>query len=140
MQLRDGCYIATWTDASGTTADTSGTAIRGRLFSSTPEPLGAEFLVNRTTAGNQTQSRVVALADGRFVVARAETAASDLVGPPATFRAQLFDIDGSRLARAITLFAGIQHSFAADLALKALPVVLPGRGPLAPPAAASRRL
>lgn len=130
-RLADGRYVATWTDASGTGVDISGTAIRGRLFSATLDPLGGEFLVNRITAGNQTQSRIAELADGRFVVAWADTAEDDRFGPPATFRAQIFEADGRRAGGQLTLFAGMAHSFAADLTIKALPKVLPGGGPLA---------
>jgi serralysin len=67
--LKDGSFVAVWTDYSRTGADTQGGAIRGQLFNADGSRKGAEFLVNTTTAGFQVNPDVTVLNDGRFVVA-----------------------------------------------------------------------
>jgi len=56
---------------------------------------GSEFLVNSTTAGNQSQSWVTGLTNGRFVMAWTDESASG--GDPSgqAVRAQIFNADGS---------------------------------------------
>jgi hypothetical protein len=49
--------------------DKSGAGIYAQLYNAKGAPLGSEFKVNTTTAGNQTQPAVTGLADGGFVVA-----------------------------------------------------------------------
>ncbi|UVF17839.1 hypothetical protein HPT29_015050 [Microvirga terrae] len=67
--LKDGSFVAVWTDLSNTGADTHGGAIKGQLFSADGSRKGAEFLINTTTAGLQIFPDVIVLNDGRFVVA-----------------------------------------------------------------------
>ncbi len=67
--LKDGSFVAVWTDISQTGADTSGMAVRGQLFNADGSKKGGEFLVNTTTLGSQGLSDVTVLNDGRFVVA-----------------------------------------------------------------------
>jgi serralysin len=67
--LKDGSFVAVWTDHSNTGPDTQGGAIRGQLFSADGTRKGAEFLINTTTAGLQVSPDVTVLNDGRFVVA-----------------------------------------------------------------------
>lgn len=62
----NGDYIVVWRDE---TLDGDGTAIVGRRFSSTTGlPLSAQFVINTTTAGNQTNPAIAMNANGRFVV------------------------------------------------------------------------
>jgi hypothetical protein len=64
--LTPDVVVVAWTDASG---DSSGTAIRGRLFSTLDgQPIGSEFQVNVDFAGNQTSPSVAALSPTSFVV------------------------------------------------------------------------
>ncbi len=44
--LADGRFVVTWTDASGSTGDTSGWAIRARIFNADGTQSVQEFLVN----------------------------------------------------------------------------------------------
>jgi serralysin len=67
--LKDGSFVAVWTDNSETGADTDGGSIRGQFFNADGSRKGAEFLVNTTTAGSQINPDVTVLDDGRFVVA-----------------------------------------------------------------------
>ena len=67
--LKDGSFVAVWTDASQTGADTSYAAIRGQLFNADGSKKGAEFLINTTTLNYQDYPEVTVLNDGHFVVA-----------------------------------------------------------------------
>ena len=80
--LAGGEFVVTWEDASQTGDDTSGSAIRGQAFSATGQTVGSEFLVNTTTAGNQSDPSVTSLAGGGVAVAW-----EDATG----VRAQIFD-------------------------------------------------
>ncbi|WP_428944979.1 Ig-like domain-containing protein [Pantoea sp. FN060301] len=63
--LPDGGAIVVWQSASG---DGSGSCIKGQLLDAKGQPVGAEFTVNSTTAGDQLTPQVAALADGGFQV------------------------------------------------------------------------
>jgi Ca2+-binding RTX toxin-like protein len=67
--LKDGSFVAVWTDESRTGADTSGSAVRGQLFNADGSKKGSEFLVNTSPLGRQEEPVVTILNDGRFVVA-----------------------------------------------------------------------
>ncbi|MFL4996854.1 MAG: calcium-binding protein [Microvirga sp.] len=67
--MKDGSFVAVWTDNSETGADTDSGSIRGQFFNADGSRKGAEFLVNTTTAGSQINPDVTVLDDGRFVVA-----------------------------------------------------------------------
>jgi len=66
--LKDGSFVAVWTDDSETETDIN-TAIRGQLFNADGSKKGGEFLINTTTDGYQDHPVVTVLNDGRFVVA-----------------------------------------------------------------------
>lgn len=85
--LSNGGFVVTWTDGVGTDTD-----VRGQVFAADGSRIGAEFLANTTTRGQQAAARVVPLANGGFVVAWIDS------GDPSgwTARAQLFAADGSR--------------------------------------------
>lgn len=81
--LHDGRFVVTWVDRSFIGGDDQGGAIKAQLFNANGTRSGAEFLVNTTIAGNQSDPTVTELADGRFVVAWGD-AGSDILG-------QIFD-------------------------------------------------
>jgi hypothetical protein len=64
--LSDGGFVVVW-QSSG--EDGSGYGIYGQRYKATGAKIGNEFRVNTTTAGDQTQPAVAALAGGGFVVA-----------------------------------------------------------------------
>lgn len=66
--LKTGGFIAVWQDTSATAGDTSSTAIRAQIFTSTGAKSGAEILVNTITTGAQFEPSVTVLADGRVMV------------------------------------------------------------------------
>lgn len=85
--LQDGGFVIVWQDSGANGADTEGTAIRGQRFNAAGTKIGAQFLVNTTTAGDQTDPSVGVLSDGRFMVTW--TDASDVAGT--IIRTQIFD-------------------------------------------------
>ncbi len=62
---------------------------------STPIKWGSEFLVNTTTANDQSSPTITALADGRFVVSWTNSSATDGDTSGSAIRAQIFNADGS---------------------------------------------
>jgi Ca2+-binding RTX toxin-like protein len=94
--LADGRFVVTWTDESGTGGDTSGSAIRARIFNADGTQSAAEFLVNTTTAGDQIRSDVKALADGRFVVTWTDESGTGGDTSGTAVRARIFNADGTQ--------------------------------------------
>ncbi len=97
--LADGRFVVSWTDNSATTGDTSGTAIRARIFNADVTQSVPEFLVNTTTASNQVASSITALADGRFVVSWTDNSLSGGDTSTTAIRAGIFNADGSQLVQ-----------------------------------------
>ncbi len=64
--LQGGGAVVLWVSAG---QDGGGAGVYGQMFSAAGAKVGAEFLVNQTTAGNQSSPDVVALAGGGFVAA-----------------------------------------------------------------------
>ncbi|PJE01524.1 MAG: hypothetical protein CK429_35370 [Mycobacterium sp.] len=91
--LSDGRFVVTWTDLSGTAPDTSGTAIRGRIYDANGTATGADFIVNTTTANSQIEPSIAALSDGRFVVTWTDQSGAS----PATIaiRGRVYDANGT---------------------------------------------
>ncbi len=94
--LADGRFVVAWTDWSMSGGDTSSAAVRAQLFNADGSKAGGEFLVNTTTASSQSDPKIAALADGRFVVVWADgSGTGDDTSPPAV-RGQVFNADGSK--------------------------------------------
>jgi Ca2+-binding RTX toxin-like protein len=87
--LASGAFLIAWQDQGQTGGDTSGSAVRARMFASDGSA-GGEFLVNTTTAAGQFAPTVATLADGRVVVAWADDSAGTT-----DIRAQAFNPDGT---------------------------------------------
>ncbi len=91
--LTGGGFAVTWVDASagvgGAGGDSSGTAIKAQIFSSTGATVGSELLVNTTIAGSQNAQQVTALPTGGFVVAWSDSFSS--------IKTQMFDSNGTKV-------------------------------------------
>ncbi|MGV3550791.1 M10 family metallopeptidase C-terminal domain-containing protein [Rhizobium sp.] len=68
VETADGGFLFGWNSNDTTTADTSDTSIRARQFSANGTPAGDEFLVNTTYNGEQADTSMTLLADGRILV------------------------------------------------------------------------
>jgi Ca2+-binding RTX toxin-like protein len=93
--LADGRFIVTYTDVSRSGNDTSGGAIRARIFNADGTQAVTEFLVNTSTLNDQFQSSVAALADGRFVVTYTDGSQSGGDTTSLAIRARIFNADGT---------------------------------------------
>ncbi len=101
--LAGGGFFIAWTDNSrGVDTqgdDTSSYAIRGQVFDAQGDWVGSEFRVNLVTTYGQVQPDVLALADGRFIVAYSDTSSGLETGGDDTefgaIRARIFNADGS---------------------------------------------
>jgi Ca2+-binding RTX toxin-like protein len=91
--LPSGRFVITWTDASATGGDTSGNAVRGQMFEANGTPVGAEFLVNFQTIGNQSSPAIAELAGGGFVVSWTDSGSGG--GVPRIIKGMVFDSAGA---------------------------------------------
>lgn len=74
--LVNGSVVVIWRDQSLTSSDTSGLAVRGRIFTGLGTPSGDEFIISETVIGNQQSPEVTALSDGGFAVVWADPVAN----------------------------------------------------------------
>lgn len=100
VALKDGRFVAVWTDASQTGTDTSSAAVRGRLFDAAGAPLGSEWLINTTTQNWQFEPRVSVLANNGFVVSWTD---SNGMASSGNLRAQVFDGAGAAVGAEIAV-------------------------------------
>ncbi len=89
--LADGRMVFTWQSNDSGDGDLS--CIRARIYGASGVPTGADFIVNTTGAGSQSDVAITALADGRFVMAWASSDDGD--GSGGCIRARLFNLDGT---------------------------------------------
>lgn len=98
--LPSGNFLVTWTSSGGLPAtglDDLGSAVRGRLFDASGAPLGGEFQVNTTFAGDQSASTAFALVGGGFVIAWQDLDHSTYQDG-FNIRAQRYDSSGAKVA------------------------------------------
>ncbi|MDQ0435598.1 Ig-like domain-containing protein [Pantoea agglomerans] len=80
--LPDGGAIVVWQSASG---DGSGSCVKGQLLDAKGQPVGAEFTVNTTTAGDQITPQVTVLSDGTFQVVWSTDSGAHIKGQGYTY-------------------------------------------------------
>ena len=96
--LNGASFVVVWTDNSQSGGDTSGTAVRGQIFSRSGRKVGSEFLVNTTTSGNQSRwSRPSITSDyDMFVVVWENNSPSGGDNSLSSICGQIFGDDGSK--------------------------------------------
>ena len=94
--LRDGRFIVTWLDRSGSVGDLDW-GVRAQLFDETGKRVGVEFLVNTTTAGLQFGQSIASLSGGGFVVTWADKSGTEGRVSVDDVRAQVFDANGRKV-------------------------------------------
>ncbi len=104
----DGSFVVAWSVVVGSDFD-----IVARRFDSTGTALGAEFVVNSDTTGNQTAAAVSAANDGRFVVVWESTDVSSNT----TAKGQKFAADGTKVGTELALSDGVIESQQFDVAV-----------------------
>ena len=100
--LPTGGFVTVWRDRSGTGGDDF-FGIKAQIFSDTGARVGAEFLVNTTTRGAQSEPVVTALDDGRFVVAWTDGSWANGSASQGDVRAQVFTADGAKYGGEFTV-------------------------------------
>lgn len=97
--LSNGGFVAVWTDDGGTGnsygTDASAAGVRGRIFLADGSAVGADFLVNTTTTGDQYLPSVTGMANGQFMVAWTDQSATGSDTSSRAVRAQIYNADGS---------------------------------------------
>lgn len=66
VELKNGGCVITWMNIEGSSGDR--VEVRARLLDANGTPVGRDFIVNETSAGNQYAAKVVALNGGNFAV------------------------------------------------------------------------
>jgi hypothetical protein len=94
--LAGGGFVVVWQDYSQSGGDTSGSAVRGQMFSSTGSKVGSEFLVNTTTSGSQLDAAITGQGLGGFVVVWTDTSGSGGDTSGYAIRGQRFTSSGSK--------------------------------------------
>ena len=83
-----GDFVVVWESVE----DGSGLSIQGRRYDASGDPIGAEFLVNTFTTGDQYSAHVGRASDGRFVVS---WTSQDVDGSSHGIAARRFDASGN---------------------------------------------
>ncbi|HEX8193490.1 MAG TPA: hypothetical protein VF552_11390, partial [Allosphingosinicella sp.] len=87
-------FVVTWSDSVG---DDAGGGIKAQIFDAGGARIGAEFVVNSTTAATQNAPDIDRLAGGGFVVAWADASAASADANLRAIRAQRFDDAGNKV-------------------------------------------
>ena len=93
--LSNGDFVVTWQSNDGQQGDSSGTAIKGRVFAPDGDPESDEFLVNEFPQGSQFRAAVTVLADGKFVVAWYSNDGQDDDTSSTAIKGRIFASDGA---------------------------------------------
>lgn len=93
--LPGGGFVVVWASGSSAGSDGSGDSVQMRRLTGDGTPLGADFQVNATVAGDQSYPAVAVAADDSFVVAWQSDAAEDGEGQAVLMRR--FDSAGQAL-------------------------------------------
>ena len=91
-ELAGGGWVVTWTSFG---QDSSSNGVFGQRFTATGVPIGAEFGVNTTTSQSQTNSQVVGLTGGGFVVVWEDQSGAD--GSGIGIFGQIYNASGMRV-------------------------------------------
>uniref|UniRef100_UPI003726B343 Ig-like domain-containing protein n=1 Tax=Yoonia sp. R2-816 TaxID=3342638 RepID=UPI003726B343 len=92
--LANGGFAVTWESDDRLQGDTSGTAIKARIFDENGVETVSEFLVNEFTNGTQSDPSVTALANGDFVVTWQSYDGQQGDTSNSAIKARIFDADG----------------------------------------------
>ncbi|MBZ0122856.1 MAG: hypothetical protein K8F31_03125, partial [Roseovarius sp.] len=90
VTLAGGGFVIAWVDYSDDHAD-----IRAQIFAADGTAVGGEFLVNATTAENQNDPQITALAGGGFVITWRDWSQSGGDTSQSAVRAQVYAADGT---------------------------------------------
>jgi Ca2+-binding RTX toxin-like protein len=111
--LGNGQFVAVASATASTGADVSGTSIRAQLFDSNGATVVSTFVVNTTTANNQSQPSIGVLTTGQFVVAWSDDGATaDAINT--SINARIYNADGTAASAEFKVNAGSPSNLAAS--------------------------
>ncbi len=96
VELADGRLLAVWQDFRSSGDNSGSNGVYAQYIDAKGDPSGDAFLVNTTTAGDQTEPVIAALGNGGFVVAWTDGSASGGDTDGDAVRAQVFDAAGHK--------------------------------------------
>ncbi|WP_019903009.1 calcium-binding protein [Methylobacterium sp. 77] len=102
--LNNGNFVSVWQDGSGSVA-----VLRGQMFDTTGQPIGREFLVDKTTIGD-TLPTIAPLANGGFIVSYQHYASPE----NQDLYVSVFDAAGVYQNRIVS--TSFSHQFSPDVA------------------------
>ncbi|MFP1133018.1 hypothetical protein [Asticcacaulis sp. W401b] len=100
VRLSDGRLLATWTEFNASTAvggDGDSLSVRAQLYSADADELTPAFIVNTSTAGQQSQSYAAPLSNGGFVITWLDYNGSAGTNVVNKLRAQIFNAAGQKV-------------------------------------------
>ncbi|WP_299775169.1 tandem-95 repeat protein [uncultured Tateyamaria sp.] len=92
--LANGHFVVTWHSWDQQQGDTSGSAIKARIFDANGDEIVSEFLVNEFTYGEQTRPSVTALDNGGFAVTWQSHDGQQGDTSDTAIKARIFDANG----------------------------------------------
>src|SRR4029078_10863671 len=93
--LSNGGFVVVWVDESGQGGDSSEHPIKAQVFDAAGNKLGAEFLINTVTDGDQRFPSVAAIAGGGFIVSWSDASGSGADDSGFAAKAQIFTLGNS---------------------------------------------
>jgi Ca2+-binding RTX toxin-like protein len=91
--LANGTFVVAWADGQAIVPDVDARSIRAQRYDASGDPIGADFVVNTTTAGEQGKPAIQALATGGFLIT---WESEPIVALNREIRGQLFDAFGAK--------------------------------------------
>lgn len=95
--LKNGGFVVTWWDASGTLGDSSEYSIKAQIFGSDGVKIGSEFLVNTEVSGSQLYPAIAALGNGDFVISWQDYGGTLGDAQGSSVKAQIFSEEGKKI-------------------------------------------
>jgi Ca2+-binding RTX toxin-like protein len=102
LPLSGGFFLIAWADGSSAGGDGSGYGLKAQMFDAGGVKVGAEFLVNQSTAGYQSRPSATMLPSGGFVISWSDSSGSS--SGVDTVRARVFE--PGAIARADSFVTG----------------------------------
>lgn len=94
--LPSGGFVVSWVDSSLAGGDASVSSIKAQMFDAAGTAIGAEFLVNSSTANAQRTPAVTVLSSGGFVITWSDASLQGGDASGTSIKGQMFDQSGNR--------------------------------------------
>jgi serralysin len=99
--LKNGGFVVSWSDFSGSLGDDSGSSIKAQVFTAAGARIGSEIRVNTQTADDQDEPTITSLTNGGFVVSWTDFSGTPGDASGSSIKAQVFTAAGARVGSEI---------------------------------------